>query len=68
MVLMNNDDAVERWKETRAPRSSTDGYMTRLERERDGLLLSKGVPQCVRILARQTFMATFAVLRGTVAS
>lgn len=65
---MNNDDAVERWKESRAPRSSTDGYMTRLERERDSLLLSKGVPQYVRIVARKTFMATHAALHGAVRS
>lgn len=59
-----NDDAVERWKETRVPPTNTSGWMTRLERMRDEELLRHGVPQCLRVAARRSFAAMHAAIRA----
>jgi len=48
MNTMNNDDAVEAWKETRSPRHSTAGWMTRDERAADDWFRKIGVCQAVR--------------------
>lgn len=61
---MNEDAAIESWKETRVSPAKTSNWMTPTERTRDAAMLAAGVPQCVRDGARRSFAETYAALRA----